>query len=349
MNLRSCFGQFHVQDIFRRYQNLLGFAILVIISIIVSPINRKTGVNVFLSFQNIANVAESVTEVGIMAIGMTFVILSGGIDLSVGSVLALSGVLVAGCLTGQDWFGNHVFPQGTGVTVSILLALLFSGLAGLASGLTITKLRIPPFVATLAMMSVARGIAYLDSGNMNIRLNYADGSVPICFRWISGDFGQWHVRDPLGIVPVSPIILIVVAIVSIIVLKRTRFGRYVYAIGGGEEAARLSGIQVARCVIVTYVICALLSGLAGIIHASELEMGKADQGLGYELDAIAAVVIGGASLMGGVGTVAGTLIGAVIMGVLKNILGLRGIDPFLQMVMKGVIIIGAVLLQRSKR
>jgi ribose transport system permease protein len=276
----------------------------------------------FLTVSNLLNIAQQTSINAIIAVGLTFVIISAGIDLSVGSLVAFSGVVMASLLQ-RD------------VPLPVALAAgLATGLAcGLVNGLLITLGRLPPFIATLGMMSVARGGALL----------YTDG------RPISG-FGEgfrWLATGEVLFVPVPVILMGVVYAIAHFVLRRTPFGRYVFAIGGNEEAALLSGVRVRLHKTMVYGVCGLLSALAGVVLTARLNSAQPIAGINYELDAIAATVIGGTSLMGGQGSVIGTLIGALIMGVLRNGLNLLGVSSFVQQLVIGAVIILAVLMDTA--
>ena len=291
--------------------------------------DRVTGI--FFTAQNLGNVLRQNAEYGILAVGMTFVILTAGIDLSVGSLLAFSSVVAASIMDRDP-------HAGAGLALLVMAVGLLAGSAlGLLNGLGVTLGRMQPFIVTLAMMSVARGFAFLWTGGRGIDLI---GDQPRLFERLGQDLGR---------VPVPAVILLASVAVSHLVLTRTRFGRFVYAIGSNETAARLAGIAVVRVKILVYTICGFLAGLAAMIYTSRTNAGRPDDGIGFELDAIAAVVIGGTNLMGGRGGVAGTLVGALTIGVLNNVLGLRGVDPNLQRVLKGLIIVAAVLVQRKNR
>jgi len=276
----------------------------------------------FLTISNLLNVAEQATIIAIIAVGMTFVIITAGIDLAVGSVLAFSGVVMASSLHG-----------GLPLPICLLIGLGVGLACGLVNGLLITMGRLPPFIATLGMMSVARGAA----------LMYTEG------RPISGfseRFRSLATGEMLRI-PNPVIIMIVVYVIAQFVLRRTKLGRYTYAIGGNEEAALLSGINVRLYKTIVYGIAGMLSGLAAILLTARLNSAQPIAGMSYELDAIAATVIGGTSLLGGEGTVAGTLIGALIMAVLRNGLNLLTVSSFLQQVVIGSVIILAVLIDMA--
>jgi ribose transport system permease protein len=282
----------------------------------------------FLTVRNILNVLDQITVLGIMAIGMTLVILIGGIDLSVGSVLALSG-MVFGYVAHPDYLGMPV-PLG------IAAALIVSGLCGLTSGLLVTVAKLPSFIATLAMMSVARGL-----GNI-----ITDGSQIVGFP---GWFSDLSIVRHFGFLSVTVAVMLVLAAIFAVFLRYRATGRNLYAIGGSAEVARLSGIPVARLTNWVYAVCAILAGLAGIVLAARLDSVQPSSGLGYELDTIAAVVIGGASLSGGVGSIGGTAVGVLIIGVLRNGLNLLGVSPFIQQVIIGVVIALAVAADTWRR
>jgi ribose transport system permease protein len=273
----------------------------------------------FLTISNLLNVAEQAAIIAIVAVGMTFVIITGGIDLSVGSVLAFAGVVMASVL-------HMEMP----LPVALAVALGTGLFCGLLNGALITLGRLPPFIATLGMMSVARGTA----------LMFTEGRPVSGF---SGGFRSLATGELLGI-PVSVIIMIGVYAVAHFVLTRTKLGRYTYAIGGNEEAALLSGVNVKFYKAAVYGIAGMLSGLAAVILTARLNSAQPIAGMMYELDAIAATVIGGTSLLGGEGTVVGTLIGALIMAVLRNGLNLLNVSPFIQQVVIGSVIIAAVLI-----
>ena len=278
----------------------------------------------FLTVPNLLNVLRQVAIVGILALGMTFVILTRGIDLSVGSILGMSVVLYAGLLE------NH------GMLVAIPLGVCAAMAAGLVNGVGISYAGIPPFIMTLGMLSFARGLAFIYTGGT---------PIPILNESFY-DLGNGYL---LGI-PIPSLILISVLVASGIVLSLTPFGRSIYAIGSNEDAARLSGVPVRFYKTLVYVISGGVSGLAGLVYASQLSIGTPIAGQGYELDAIAAVVVGGTSLFGGKGSVVGTFLGTLIIGVLANILNLTGVDPFVQQLFKGALIVLAVfIMTRSNR
>nr|WP_234937429.1 ABC transporter permease [Rhizobium herbae] len=282
----------------------------------------------FLTVRNILNVMDQITVIGIMAIGMTLVILIGGIDLSVGSILAIA-MMVMGYVGHPDYM-NLSLPVG------ILAGLAVAALCGLGSGLMITAMGLPPFIATLAMMSVARGLANI----------ITDGSQIVGFPdW----FTSLSIVRHFGFVSLTVALMILLTVATGIFLKYRATGRNLYAIGGSPEVARLSGIPVRRLTNWVYAVCGLLAGLAGVVLAARLDSVQPSSGLGYELDTIAAVVIGGASLSGGVGSIGGTAVGVLIIGVLRNGLNLLGVSPFIQQIIIGVVIALAVATDAWKR
>ena len=315
-----------------RFQSVIGLIVVVLGGIVFSP--RRHGMILFLQPDNIANIVRAVSETGIIAVGMTFVIITAGIDLSVGGLLSLSSVLTATIMTTAGW--------GLIPTLLFVMAcgLAFGGLQGVIS----TKFRLEPFIVTLAGLQLARGLALIISGNQYINISYGDGPglAPPIFS-ILGD----RLFD--NVVPVATLVFVVVAIVAIFVLNLTRFGRYVFAVGGNERAARLSGVPVTAVKISVYAITGLVAAIAGIVHAGQFNFGSANDGTGYELTAIASVVIGGTSLFGGAGSLIGTVAGAVMLGALANILQLNNINAALQLLATGAIIVLAAVLQSLVR
>lgn len=272
----------------------------------------------FLAIDNLFTIILNVTFIGVMACGMTMVIITGGIDLSVGSILGLSGVVM----------GLFMHDLGLNPLLSVLIGLLVGVILGLTNGILITKVRIPPFISTLGMLSVARGLAYVLSEGWPI------SPFPKSFT----SQGQGMV----GPVPVPVLYFAGVAVVSHIFLRYTIIGRRIYATGGNIEAAKLVGIKTDRILILVYVINGLLAAIAAFLMTAWLGVAQANAGQGYELDVIAATVIGGTSLQGGEGTILGTVIGAIIMGVLRNGLILLGVSSFWQQVAIGAVIIVAI-------
>ena len=313
-----------------RYASLAGLAAVVGLAVVFSPV--RGGRIVFLDLGNLTDILRQVAEKGILAAGMTPVIISGGIDLSVGAVLALAATLSALLL----------MHGGFGVVAAILASVLAAGaLVGLLNGAIAAKWRIQPFIVTLATMSAARGVARYISGGAAVPMAYGAGAAPEQFRALAGTVAPY--------VPVPAVIFLAAMLFVHVLLSRTRSGRYIYAIGDNEAAARLSGVRVAAQKIGVYVLCATFAAIAGVIHCAQLEQGNPNDGVAYELDAIAAVVIGGTSLSGGVGTAGGTLVGTLIIGVINNSMGLNNIDANLQLILKGAVILGAVWLQSRRK
>ncbi len=303
----------------------IGFISIFLLCIIFSPVSSK-GHLIFLKFDNLANVLRQVSEIGIISVGMTLVILTGGIDLSVGSILALTATITA--------FGLMDWQLGSGVT--ILLGLCAGSLAGFINGILTSWGKIQSFIVTLAMMTAARGFALFISGMNSRNIGFGENAAPESFKIFTTSYLN---------IPFPVFIFIFITIIFMFVLRKIRFGRYIYAIGSNQEAARLAGLRVNLIRTLAFVFCGLLSGLAGIIHAAQLFQGNPNDGVGFELDAIAAVVIGGTSLQGGRGTMGSTFLGVLIIGLLSNILGLHGIQKDFQLMLKGAIIVAAVLLQ----
>jgi ribose transport system permease protein len=278
----------------------------------------------FLSGDNFLNIARQVSINAIIAVGMTCAILSGGIDLCVGAVMALSGTLMAGMMV-------------AGVPPSLAIALgLCVGLAfGLFNGLFVAYAGMPPIIVTLATMGIARGLALIYTGGYPI-----DG-LPEVFAF----FGRGTV---FGLQTPVAIMLLVFAL-AYLLLDHTPVGRYIYAIGGNEEAARLSGVRVARYKLLIYALSGLTCAIAGLVLSSRLMSGQPNAGVAFEMDAIAAVVMGGTSISGGRGSIIGTLIGALMLGVLNNGLNMMGVSPYVQNIIKGLIILFAIFISRERR
>jgi ribose transport system permease protein len=275
----------------------------------------------FLTERNLLNVLRQNSMLGLVALGMTFVILTGGIDLSVGSLLAVAGVVAANL-------------AGRGLLLSLAVAVALTTLLGMVNGLVISRARIQPFIVTLAMMIAARGLALAATGEESVRVDRLSEN----FTWLG--------QDKLGPLPVPVIILFVAYVMAWLALNHTRFGRHVYALGDNEEAARLMGLNVGRVTLWVYALSGALSGLAGVILASRLGAGQPVAGAGWELDAIAAVVVGGTLLTGGQGGVGSTLLGILLLGVIFNIFNLEGtISSWWQWVLRGVFLLAVVIMQ----
>lgn len=278
----------------------------------------------FLTVDNLVNVALSIAITGILAVGMTFVILTGGIDLSIGSVLAVAGIVAAICAKSMG---------DAGVFVGIAAAIAVGMATGLFNGLMVSRFRVPPFVVTLAVLTIARGLAFIIAERFAGSTSVSD--LPAAFAFIG--------REKLLGIPVPVITMLIVFAAGWFILCHTRFGRYVYAIGGNPEASFLAGVNVKSVTTWVYVLNGFLVGLAGATLSSRLGAGLANAGMQYELDVIAAVVVGGTSLSGGRGSIILTLLGAIFIGVLNNGLNLAGIDPYLQKIALGAVILIAVL------
>lgn len=320
-----------------RYRGVVALAAVFVLGAALSPRNLRTGEIVFLTAWNQSNVLFEYSEYGLLAAGMTLVILTAGIDLSVGSVLGFIATL----------FSYLIIAHGLSLGPAVLICLLAGSLIGALSGLLVAKLRMQPFVATLAMMVAARGAAKLVSGGIKIAHGaqpwYAlQDHPPWVFEWMTKPFAGGWLR------PVTLLFLTTTVIMALVV-HYTRFGRHLYAIGGNEEAARLSGIAVGRTKVLAYLISGLTGALAGVCNACHLGYGDPEAGFTYELDAIAAVVIGGTSLMGGRGGMMLTLIGTLIIGYANKILSLLGWQEAQRLLAKGSIIVLAVLIQETRR
>jgi len=279
----------------------------------------------FLTLGNLINLVRQISINGILAVGVTYVLLTGGVDLSLGSLVALTGVIAA----------MFAHPGQYPVVVPIAAGVAAGAMCGVANGLLVTRGRMAPFVVTLGMMTSARGLALLLSGGRPV------SNLSTAFTRIgSGDFAG---------IPAPTWILLAVAAASHVLLRKMRMGRHVYAVGGNENAARASGVSVNTVKLACYIICGAMAGLAGVVLASRITTGQPNAGIGYELDAIAAVVIGGTSLNGGSGGIGGTILGALLIGVINNGLDLLNVSSYYQQVIKGLIIVGAVWLDRSKK
>lgn len=286
----------------------------------------------FLLPDNLLNVANQIAVIAIIAIGMTIVIVTGGIDLSAGSLIALAAVVATG-LIGQ-WGGAAA--GGGAMLLAGLAAVGLCGVVGAFSGLVITRFQVPPFIATLGMMQVASGIAYILSQGKPIY------QVPESFITLGRGV------DPLLGIPYAVLLMVALYAAAHVLMSRTTLGRYIYAVGGNAEAARLAGVRVRAVLLFAYTLCAALAGLGGVVMASQLKSGAPTYGLMYELYVIAAVVVGGTSLSGGEGRILGTLIGAFIIAVIQNGMNLTNVESYTQKVVLGLVILGAVLLDRLK-
>src|ERR1700732_1766504 len=316
-----------ISRVFSKYGIFLIFAVLVLAASMLSP--------AFLSSTNLINIVRQMSVVGLIALGVTGVIVSAGIDLSSGSVVGLTAVVAASLA--QDPALSTPFYPGLHVPliVPVLAACAVGALVGLINGSLVAKTRIPPFIATLGTFTAIRGVALLYTGGRPI------SDLTDAYNFI----GQ---GDVFGL-PVPIIIVVFMAVVTHILYAHTKFGKYIYAIGGNEQAARVSGIDASKYKMLIYVYAGFLAGLAGLGVSFRIGSGEPGLGVGYELDAIAAAVIGGSSLSaGGIGTVAGTVVGALIIGVLNNILDLMNVSAYWQQIIKGCIIVGAVIIDQLK-
>jgi inositol transport system permease protein len=304
----------NVRDWLRRFGLVLA---LLLICGLLAALNPA-----FLTWQNWVIIIRQIAINGILAVGVTYVLLSGGVDLSLGSVLALSGVVAA----------HFAHPGDYPLPVPVALGMLAGLLCGVVNGTLVTRGGVAPFIATLGMMTAARGLALVVSEGKPVSN-------------LSPEFARIASGSLLGL-PVPVLMLAAVAALSWVVLTRTRPGRHLYAVGGNALAARAAGINVDRVRGAAYLVCGTLAGLAGVLQASRVTTGQPNAGIAFELDAIAAVVIGGTSLTGGVGTIGGTLLGALLMGVINNGLDLLNVSSYYQQIIKGLIIVGAVWLDK---
>ncbi|WP_249316790.1 ribose ABC transporter permease [Bacillus sp. FJAT-50079] len=303
-----------VKDFFAEFGIIIA---LIVLCAVLTVLNDR-----FLTSVNILNILRQISIIGILAIGMTFVVITAGIDLSVGSVLAFTGVVAASFGTGQN------------ILLSIVLGLIAGAILGFINGTAVARWKIAPFIVTLGMMTAARGLTYI----------YSDGK-PV--SGLSSEFMAIGQGSFIGI-PIPVWILLGVFLISQFILNQTRIGRYIYAVGGNQKAATFSGINVVRVKAFVYTFSGLLCGLAGIVLTARVSAGLPQAGAAYELDAIAAVVIGGTSLAGGRGKLWGTVIGVLIIGVLSNGLDLMGVSSYYQQIIKGIIIVLAVLLDKKR-
>ncbi|MGV2105604.1 ABC transporter permease [Agrobacterium vitis] len=296
--------------------------------------------NAFLSVNNGMTIALQVTSIAFLGIGATYVIITGGIDLSVGSVLALAGVGAA----------LAVKELGAPVWIGMLLGVLTGTACGVINGLVITKLKLPPFIATLGMMLIARGVALQITGARAVSgLGESFGVLGngSLLRFESIDDQGFPVVSFPGI-PYPVVLMIIIAVAAAFVLNRTVLGRHIYATGSNTDAAQLSGVNVARITAFTYIVSGTLAGLTGCVLMSRLVTAQPNEGVAYELDAIASAVIGGTSLIGGVGTISGTFIGAFVIGILRNGLNMNGVSAFTQQIIIGLVILGTVWIDQIR-
>lgn len=319
----------------RLIRTLGAIAALVVVIVLVNAFSRGS----FLTPGNLTNVLRQITFNAILAVGQTFVIITGGIDLSVGSLIELTGVVMAS-------FANVMHFDGPPLVAATLVVGLAVGCgAGFINAVPVVKLNLPPFITTLAMMLMARGLAFKLAHGRPIALHST------AFDTMGTGFLFERVLRPLGLpgLPVAVLWMAVIVAVFAIVLVRTRFGRYVFAIGGNEEAARLAGINVARTKTLVYVISGGCAAVAGLLLMARFQSGSPNTGIGSELQSIAAVVVGGTSLMGGRGSVVSTFFGALLIGVLNNAMNLLGIESYTQDIVLGAVILIAVVVDELRK
>lgn len=297
----------------------------VIIGLVLICIIVAVGSKNFLTISNILNVLRQISINALISFGMTYVILIGGIDLTVGSLVALSGVIIF-----------KLLALGVHPALAVLSGLLSGAISGFICSLLVTKGNLPPFIATLSVQTILRGIAYLLTGGSAVRTEVSD------FVNFIGNGHIWQI-------PVSAIIMFVIMIIMAFILNKTKLGRHIYAVGGNEEAAVYSGINVERVNMIVYMISGVLAATSGLILASKMYSGQPTVGQGYEADAIAASVLAGVSFTGGVGTIGGTILGVLIIGVLSNGMNLLSLSSYWQYVMKGIVIIAAVMFDLRKK
>lgn len=310
-------------------QKLLAFASLIALIVIFSVLKPDA----FFTSDNIIGILQSTTVIGVLAIASTFIIITSGIDLSVGVLMTFCAVMA----------GVFMVNLGLPLWIGVPGAIAVGALCGMVSGLAITKLRVPPFIATLGMMMLLKGASLIITKTRPIYFNDVEGFDAISLGSVLGDL------LPFAPIPNAVLIMFIVAVLSAVILNKTALGRYTFALGSNEEAVRLSGVNVDRWKVIIYAFSGGICGIAGILIASRLNSAQPALGQGYELDAIAAVVIGGTSLSGGVGTILGTIIGAFIMSVLINGLRIMSVAQEWQMVLTGLIIILAVYTDNLRR
>jgi len=308
------------------FKDNMGIIIAFLAICVILAVNPQTG-SVFLTQKNVFNVLRQISTNMYLACGMTMVIILGGIDLSVGSIIALAGCIAAGCVV------HYNFP----LQAALLCGILVGAVVGVFNGFVISKTTIPPFIVTLATMDIAKGFAYVYTGGSPVRV--------MSEEW------QFLGAGYIGIFPTPVVILIVVLIITDIIMNHTVIGRHIYAVGGNAQAAKFSGIAVSKVKFFVHTFSGIMAGLAGIVLASRMYSGQPTSGEGAEMDAIAAVVVGGTSMAGGSGKIGGTIIGALIIGVLNNGLNLMNVNSFWQYVVKGCVILLAVFVDwiRNKK
>jgi ribose transport system permease protein len=312
---------FNLSDVIKKYAIVV---VLLLLVVLFSILNNR-----FLTSQNLFIIARQVAMLGISAVGMSCVILTAGIDLSVGSIMGISNII--GALFMAE-IGMPVLP-------AICITLSITILIGFISGILVAYVKVPALITTLAMMTILRGLTFILSNGLPV------WGLPEGFKTL----GQGY----LGIVPIPVLIMVIIFIIGWIFLNRTKTGRYIYGLGGSREAVRLSGVSIERIEVLVFIICSLLTGIAGIIMLSRINTGRPNMGTGYELDVITAVVLGGVSIMGGSGSIFGVFIGVLIIGVLANGMILLDVSEYYQQITKGVVLLLAVIFdtmaKRSKK
>jgi ribose/xylose/arabinose/galactoside ABC-type transport system permease subunit len=296
-----------------------------VLTLLTSTLRSGRFESTFLNWSNLSQVVRALSFIAIMAIGQSAVIIAGGVDLSVGSILGLSGVITTVMLSGSSF---NIVP-------AMIVGTLAGGACGVMNGLLVTEAKLPPFIATLGMMSIARGLAFAITEGETIR------NLPPSFLAIG--------QGTLAAVPVPVLVMVLLGAAATLFLRKSRTGRYVYAIGGNEEAAIYSGVRVKQVKLIVYAMSGLAAGIAGVLFVSRFGVGQSTAGLGYELDVIAAAVIGGISLSGGRGSVPGAIVGSLLMGILRNGLVLLNVSAYWQQVAIGLVIVLAVMLDRKAR
>ncbi len=304
------------------FQRLVTFSILVLLGVVFSLIS-----DAFLTSRNLLNILRQVTMVVITSCGFTLLLISGSLDLSVGGVIAFSGCIAAGLST-----------QGVPLGLSFLAGISIGGIIGLINAVLVVVFRVTPVIATLGTMYISRGLAYIYTSNVTHGGLGIIKGLPANFNILTTYF--WHI-------PVPVIFLVVIVVLFFFIQTRTVFGKYIYATGGNEEAARLSGVNVSKIRFLLFLIVGILAGLSGIIMASRIGSGQPNSGIGFEFDVIVAVILGGTSLSGGEGSIIGTVIGALIVGVLGNALNLLGVQTFYQYIASGSVLVFAVILDTT--
>lgn len=321
----------------RAYWMRVGFAIVGLV--VVAVIINIGAHGAFLEPANLIRVLRQITYNCILGVGQTFVIITAGIDLSIGSLVSLTGVCMAIVANALHLHGFLL------IAVTLLAGLAIGGLAGFVNAVPVVKLNLPPFITTLAMMLIARGLSFKISHGRPIPLETTDFQQTGIGFFFGGLTNALHLPG----VPVPVIWMIVIVFVTSLLLMRTKFGRYVFAIGGNEEAARLAGVNVVRTKTLVYVISGMAAAVVGFLYMALFTSGSPQTGSGFELQAIAAVVVGGTSLMGGRGSIVGTFFGALLIGILYNVMNLLGIESYTQEIVLGVVIVVAVVLDELRK